>query len=223
MLRRAHLGWLFGPWLLLAAQASAQGQAQPSAPPELDSPRWTYEIRGAYFRPDLPLYSTFYGDDHDSYLSVAASYRFRDDLELGAEYGVMKDKGVGVLTESGDLGGSVEYRLDPFHVYANWIFQRERAQRVVPYVGAGLLVMRYEQDVELQPDIEGRTDVGWSARAGVRFRVGMHEGSSMGSGSPYWRSFVFVEAQEMSADAEDGLDLGGDALIVGFRMEFDLP
>jgi hypothetical protein len=173
-----------------------------------------------YFEPDLPLYSTFYGDDHDSYLSVAGSYRFRDWLELGAEYGFMKEDGAGVLTEGGELGGSVEYRLDPLHVYANWIFQREPLQRVVPYVGAGLLVMRYEQEIELQPEIEGRTDVGWSARAGVRFRVGAQGSSSMPAGGTYWRSFVFVEAQEMSAEADE-IELGGNALIVGFRMEFD--
>jgi hypothetical protein len=217
-MRRAHFVWLLLGLALHAGQASAQAQATGSG--TFESPRWTYEFRGVYFEPDLPLYSTFYGDDHDSYLSVAGSYRFRDWLELGAEYGLMKEDGVGVLTESGELGGTVEYRVDPVHVYANWIFQREQLQRVVPYVGAGMLVMRYEQEIELQPEIEGRTDVGWSARAGVRFRVGAQGSSAMPPGGTYWRSFVFVEAQEMSAEADD-VDLGGRALIVGFRMEFD--
>jgi hypothetical protein len=93
---------------------------------------------------------------------------------------------------------------------------------VVPYVGAGLLVMRYEQQVELQPDTEGRSDLGWSARAGVRFRIASHGPQRMASsGSPYWRSYIFLEAQEMSAES-DGVELGGDAVVLGFRMEFDL-
>jgi hypothetical protein len=135
----------------------------------------------------------------------------------------MKEKGVGVLTETGALGGSVEYRLDLFHLFANVAFERTREQRVVPYLGAGLLVMRYEQEVELQPDIDGRTDPGWSARAGVRFRLASHgpeQFRSSSGGSPYWRAYVFLEAQRMSAKADE-IELGGDALILGFRMEFD--
>ena len=130
--------------------------------PAVESPRWTYEIRGVYFEPDLELFETFYGDDTASYFGIAGTYRLRDWLELGGEYGLMKETGVGLLTESGTLGGSVEYRLEPFHVFANAIFQRTIDQRVVPYVGGGLLVMRYEQKVDFQDDVEGRTDVGLS-------------------------------------------------------------
>ena len=213
---------LLGALLATPLAGPAHAQAPSQAPRALESPRWTYELRGVYFRPDLPEFATFYGDETDAYLGVAVSYRIRERLELGGEYGLMKEDGVGFLTETGTLGGEVEYRLDPFHVFANWIFHNDGAQRVVPYVGAGLLVMRYEQQVELQPDIEGRTDLGWSARAGVRFRIAAHGPErTAANGSPYWRSYVFLEAQEMSAET-DGVDLGGDAVVLGFRMEFDL-
>ena len=112
-------------------------------------------------------------------------------------------------------------KLSPLHVFANAIFQRTIEQRIVPYVGGGLLVMRYEQKVDFQNDIEGRTDLGWSARAGVRFRIKTHEPSGTSSGGPYWRALAFLEAQHMSAEVDD-IDLGGDAVVVGFRMEFDL-
>jgi hypothetical protein len=202
--------------LLVTTRVSAQGAGA------LDSPRWTYELRGIYFRPDLPQFSTFYGDSHTTYFGLAGSYRLLDRLELGGEYGLMTEHGVGVLSDSGNLGGSVKYRLDSFHVFANWIFQNEPSQRVVPYLGAGLLVMRYEQAVEQQPTVEGRTDPGWSARAGVRFMIASvgpvpRSGSTESS---YWRSYMFVEAQHMSAKV-DGQNLGGDAFVVGFRMEFN--
>jgi opacity protein-like surface antigen len=202
--------------LLFNAPAWSQGSGS------LDSPRWTYELRGIYFRPDLPQFSTFYGNDHSTYFGVAGTYRLLDRLELGGEYGLMKEHGVGVQTNSGLLGGSVEYRLDSFHVFANWIFQNEPTQRVVPYVGAGLLVMRYEQSVELQPKIEGRTDPGWSARAGVRFQVASvgPVPRSSSTESSYWRAYMFLEAQHMSAKV-DGQNLGGDAAVLGFRMEFN--
>lgn len=189
--------------------------------PAVESPRWTYEIRGAYFQPDLELFETFYGDDTASYFGIAGTYRLRDWLELGGEYGLMSETGVGLLTESGTLGGTVELRLDPVQVFANYIFQRSVEQRVVPYVGAGLMVMRYEQKVDFQDDIEGRTDAGWSARAGVRFLIKTHTPTGRSSGDPYWRALAFVEAQHMSAEIDD-IDLGGDAIVVGFRMEFDL-
>jgi opacity protein-like surface antigen len=189
--------------------------------PAVESPRWTYELRGVYFEPDLELFETFYGGDADSYFGIAGTYRLRDWLELGGEYGLMKETGVGLLTESSALGGSVELRLDPVHVFANAIFQRSIEQRVVPYVGAGLFVMRYEQTVDFQDDIEGRTDVGWSARAGARFLIKTHEPTRRSAGDPYWRALVFVEAQHMSAEVDD-IDLGGNAVVVGFRMEFNL-
>ena len=202
--------------LLFNTPAWSQGSGS------LDSPRWTYELRGIYFRPDLPQFSTFYGNDHSTYFGIAGTYRLLDRLELGGEYGLMKEHGVGVQTNSGLLGGSVEYRLDSFHVFANWIFQNEPTQRVVPYVGAGLLVMRYEQSVELQPKIEGRTDPGWSARAGVRFQVASvgPVPRSSSTESSYWRAYMFLEAQHMSAKV-DGQNLGGDAAVLGFRMEFN--
>jgi hypothetical protein len=211
--------WLHALLLATWGVASAAGAQDASR----QSPHWNYELRAVYFEPDLDLFETFYGDDSDVYAGGALSYRLRDRLELGGEYGLMREKGSGLLTETGELGGSVEYRLDIFHVFANVIFERSATQRVVPYLGAGLLAMRYEQEVEFQSDIDGRTDLGWAARAGVRFRVGSYgpvqfRGSS--DGSPYWRAFVFLEAQQMSAKV-DGTELGGNAAILGFRMEFD--
>jgi len=204
---------------LVACVLAARGaRAQESA---AESPRWTYELRGAYFEPDLEQFATFYGDDTDSLLGIAGTYRLREWLELGGEYGWMEETGAGLLTETGTLGGTVELRLNPAQVFANVIFQRAIDQRVVPYVGAGLMVMRYEQKVDFQDDIEGRTDAGWSARAGVRFLIKTHEPTRRSAGDPYWRALAFVEAQHMSAEVDD-VDLGGNAVVIGFRMEFDL-
>ena len=203
---------------LVACVLAARGvRAQEAA---VESPRWTYELRGAYFEPGLEQFATFYGDDTERYFSVVGTYRLSDRLELGGEYGWMEETGVGLLTESGTLGGTVELTLDPIHVFANYIFQRTLEQRVVPYVGVGLFAMRYEQKVDFQNDIEGRTDLGGSARAGVRFRITTHQPSGTSSGGPYWRALAFLEAQYMSADVDD-IDLGGNAVVVGFRMEFD--
>ncbi len=202
--------------VLFTPRVSAQGSGS------LDSPRWSYELRGVYFEPELPQFSTFYGSDHSTYFGLAGTYRLLDRLELGGEYGLMREHGVGVLSDSNTLGGSVEYRLDSFHVFANMVFQSEPTQRVVPYVGGGLLVMRYEQAVAQQATVEGRTDLGWSGRAGVRFMVGSvgPVARSSSTESSYWRSYMFIEAQHMSAKV-DSQNLGGNAFVLGFRMEFN--
>lgn len=205
-------------WLVACVVAAGGVRAQQAA---VESPRWAYELRGSYFEPDLEQFATFYGDDSDSVFGIAGTYRLRDWLELGGEYGWMEATGAGLLTESGTLGGTVELRLNPAHVFANMIFQRSIDQRVVPYVGAGLVVTRYEQKVDFQNDIEGRTDAGWSARAGARFLIKRHEPTRTASGGPYWRALAFLEAQHLSAEVDD-IDLGGNAIVVGFRMEFDL-
>lgn len=205
--------------LLLAASGQAIAQA---AVESRDSPRWSYEIRAGYYAPDLDLFEVFYGDDTETLYSLTGSYRFKDWLELGGEYGQMRAKGVGILTSSQALGGSVTYRLELAHIYANFVFQRSPGQRVIPYLGLGVAVGAYHQAVTHQSSSDGRTDVGYSARLGIRFLAasrGLSSASTSRSGTP-WRSYAFLEAQRISIEVED-TQLGGDSYLVGFRMEFD--
>jgi len=207
---------------LLACAALAftvTGRAQETSA-ALDSPRWAYEFRAGVFEPDLNLFEVFYGDDSENLYAIAGSYRFKDWLELGGEYSYMRAKGVGILTSSQALGGSVRYQLNPVHVFANFILQREPDQLVVPYAGIGLAIARYEQEVAQQSDSKGRTDSGYSTRLGVRFMLGARRRPMSMSGSPYQRSFIFLEAQDLSFEA-DSIELGGRAYSLGFRMEFD--
>jgi opacity protein-like surface antigen len=216
---RCAVGLSLSVWSLAASwQAAAQ-----SPPAPIESPRWNYEIRGGYLRPDLDQFATFYGDREETYYGLAGSYRFLDWLEVGGEYGQMQAEGVGFLTSSQQLGGTVKYRLNPVHVFTNFIFQRTPRQRVVPYLGAGATVAAYEQEVESQPDRDGRTDIGYSVRAGVRFALASHGPMTSPSyaGSRYWRGYLIVEAQHMTFEVDD-VDLGGDAYVLGFRMEFDM-
>jgi opacity protein-like surface antigen len=210
---------LFASTLAYAAAATAQQTVVDA----IESPRWSYEFRAGEYAPDLDLFETFYGDDREDYYGMAFSYRFDDWLEVGGELSQMRASGVGVLTNSQTLGGSVKYRLNPIQVYSNVIFQRDAMQRVVPYLGLGLTVARYDQEVDLQGSSSGYTDLGYTARAGIRFRIATRQTarSMATSGSSYWRSFIFLEAQHISTEIDD-IELGGEAYLLGFRMEFDL-
>jgi hypothetical protein len=187
----------------------------------LTSPRWAYEIRGGEFEPDLERFADFYGDPDDGYFSLGISYRFLDWLELGGEVGQMRDTGTGVLSSTLEPGGSVRYRLRPVHIYTKFIYQRDRQQRFVPFLGLGVAVAGYKQEVDQQPDIDGRTDTGYSARLGLRTLLRSHGPvQSRTDSSPYWRAYLVLEVQSLTAEIED-VDLGGQVLELGFRMEFD--
>jgi hypothetical protein len=208
---------------------SLSAAAQRSDAPERASPRWTYEIRIGRFEPDLDGFETFYGNDNENIYALAGTYRLKDWLEIGGEYAHMRAGGAGILTSSQALGGSVRYQLNPVHVFSNFIFQREPDQLIVPYAGVGLAVAEYEQEVAQQGTSKGRTDTGYSARLGVRFMIAATRRPLGMAGSPYQRSFVFLEAQETSFDADTieiagqsaSVDLGGRSYSLGFRMEFD--
>ncbi len=208
---------VFALSLMIAGQVAAQGESA-----SIESPRWSYEIRGGNYHPDLDLFETFYGDNKEDYFGLAGSYRLKEWLEIGGEYSQMRAKGVGILTSTQALGGSVTYRLNPAHIYSNFIFQRSVRQRVVPYVGLGLTVAAYKQDVEIQGSIDGRTDLGYSARLGVRFLVGSKglTATAASAGNPDWRSYIFLEAQQISVEVDD-IELGGQSYMLGFRMEFN--
>jgi hypothetical protein len=189
----------------------------------IPTPRFSYEIRAGYFEPKLERYELFYGDDRETIYAISGGYRFKDWLEVGAELGRMRSRGVGLLTVSQQLGGAVEYKLIPLQIYSNFILQRESRQRAVPYLGFGLSAARYEQHVELQSQTEGTTDLGYSVRLGLRFFLGSNASDrpAFGSRDALWNSYMFIEASELSTKIRD-VDLGGQSFLLGFRMEFDL-
>ena len=199
----------------LSVNVLAQGDAEKA------DPHWNFEFKGGYFYPDLPDYKTFYGDDKDFYFALASSYRFRSWLEFGGEIGFMSDSGVGIQPASGQLGGKVRYTLVPVHAFVNFIYQRSYNQWLVPYVGAGLSVAYYNQDIDQQPDRNGLTDAGGMARAGLRLFVNPLDPGTAARASKgiLQRSYLFLEAQYFTTEI-DNTDLGGAVYLLGFRMEF---
>ena len=186
------------------------------------SPRWAFEIKGGQFYPDLENYSTFYGSDKTSYLTLTFGYRHRNWLEFGAELGRMEDDGVGVLTISGGLGGAVKYTLFPAQIFANFSYDVRREQLFVPYAGISVVSAYYEQEVDQQPSRDGRTDLGYGVRAGLRLSLNRLDprAAARNRDRPLKNSYLFIEAQSFSTES-DGIDLGGEIYQFGFRFEFD--
>ncbi len=182
----------------------------------ITSPRWMLELKAGRFEPDLDGYQRFYGNDEARYRSVEFAYRFRRWLEFGGGLAHMRDKGVGLLSISGALGGEVTYTLMPVHAFFNLRGDFNQDQLVVPYIGVGVTRSYYKQKIELQPKRTGTSDLGTIVRVGLQLSL-LRLGAE--SDSQIKRSYLFVEAQRFTTEVDD-IDLGGDVFLLGFRFEF---
>ena len=205
--------------LVAVPRESVSADAAPDSSPPTSSPRWMYEIKGGYAYPDVDDYEIFYGDDRDTVFAVAGAYRLRDWLEVGARIGYRRDDGIGRTVDGGEIEDAVRLEVLPVHAFADFIFAR-RSRRFTPYAGLGFGWALYEQEVEMQEDVDGRTDAGLYARAGMRFRFASSGRRGAPSGQMFTRSYAFFEAEHFDADVE-GIELGATSYLVGVRFEFE--
>ncbi len=68
---------------------------------------------------------------------------------------------------------------------------------------------------------EGSSDIGGAARAGLQLSLNRLTPGTVtySHGNQLLKSYVFLEAQYFSTK-KDGTDLGGDAYLLGLRLEF---
>ncbi|MGI9343425.1 MAG: outer membrane beta-barrel protein [Gammaproteobacteria bacterium] len=205
----------------LRAIAASLLFALPGVSQATDPTPWLFEIKGGIYEPDLPMYETFYGDDRNGYFAGAFGYQFRRWLELGGEVGYARDTGVGLQPGNNQLGGTVKYTLVPAHVFVNLVGKKTHDQLFVPYAGAGLSMAYYKQEVDGQSTRDGRTDLGYNARAGLQLLLNRLDKRTARRVSPDggFQSYLFVEAQWFTAEVDD-IDLGGIIYLLGLRVEW---
>lgn len=205
---------------LLATSAAPAGAADSTASTGAP-PRWALEFKGGIFEPDLPDYETFYGSDDNGLWAVAGAYRFYNWLELGLELSYARDNGTGILGDEDSLGGDVEYTLVPLQLFVNLRYDVTPDQLFVPYAGVGLAMAWYQQKISQQGDRDGTSDIGGAARAGLQLSLNrlMPNTVTYSRGDQLLKSYVFLEAQYFSTE-KDGIDLGGNAYLLGLRLEF---
>ena len=185
------------------------------------TPKWALEFKGGIFEPDLPDYETFYGSDDNGLWAVAGAYRFYNWLELGLELSYAKDNGTGTLADENSLGGDVEYTLVPLQLFVNLRYDVAPDQLFVPYAGVGLAMAWYRQKISRQGDRDGTSDIGGAARAGLQLSLNrlMPSTVTYSRGDQLLKSYLFLEAQYFSTE-KDSIDLGGNAYLLGLRLEF---
>lgn len=213
----------------LEVELEAQQVVEPETPQNLayfvgapeKPPRWSLEIKGGDFEPDLDEWRRFFGDETASEFGVAFGYKLTRWLEVGLEADYIRDKGAGRLPSNDTVGGSVTYNLFPAHVYVlvRGIFHEN--QRFVPYVGGGFTRAYYRQKIDNQASRRGDTD-GEHARAGLQILLDWIDRGSAGSMQSELgvnNTYLILEVQKFSAEI-DGIELGGESAMVGFLFEF---
>jgi hypothetical protein len=199
------------------APAEAQ-EPQPSVP--VSRPYWTVEIKGGRFEAELEDWEQFYGDDRTDQSGLLAGYKFLRQVEVGLAIDSIKDKGVGTLPISDELGGEVDFELYPAHLYVmlRGIFFEN--QWVVPYVGGGATRVYYRQAIDNQASVRGKVN-GDHTRAGLQFLLDwIDTGSASGfEEEGVENTYLTVEVTSFSAEI-DGIELGGEIKMIGLAFEF---
>ncbi|HEX7080639.1 MAG TPA: CFI-box-CTERM domain-containing protein [Gammaproteobacteria bacterium] len=207
--------------LWLAALSLVAFSASAQEPPS--GPRWMYSLKGGFMYPDIDEFETFYGDDRDGVFAVSGGYRFRDWLEAGVGIGYLSERGDGLTPDGARVPDAVKLELLPVHFFAGFALP-DPDRRLVPYAEVGAGWTFYREAIELQPDRDGKSELGTFARLGVRWRFAS-EGRRMPSGEPsidiFSHSYVFLEAEHVATEA-DGIELGGTSWLLGVRFELEL-
>lgn len=222
--------------LLTASVVSAQETTDPQAPaPDIvtDSnmrfltegpaklPRWSLEIKGGDFEPDIEEWQTFFGEETADEIGLAFAYKIKRWLEVGASVDYIRDKGVGRLPLNDATGGSVTYNLFPANVYVvlRGIFHEN--QRFVPYIGGGFTRAYYRQKIDNQASRRGHTD-GEHVRAGLQILLDWIDrggSSSLEDEAGINNTYLILEVKKLSAELDE-VELGGESAMIGLLFEF---
>lgn len=219
-MNRRLSGLLLAAAAPLAAAQGVLGDWRSAPPPQAVEPRWALELKQGDFKPSLPDWAAFYGEEETRHRALAFGYKPLRALEVGLEVGQMHDVGVGELPLGGGTGGEVDYRLRPVHAYLLLRLVFGEDQGAVPYVGAGVTRAYYRQRPEGEAARKGEAD-GRMRRYGLQLLLDpVDEPLAREAGRGGLKnSYLFVERHRFDAEV-DGIDLGGETTFIGLLFEF---
>lgn len=198
---------------------------------EIGVPKWSVEVKGGSFIPDLPGYSNYYGDRDMGEFGAAWSYKIFRQLEAGVEGMYSWDKGTGYAPLHGAYNATVDYQLFPLNAFVLIRGVFAEGQFLVPYVGGGWTRVFYRQKISDQGDVRGSAD-GYHARAGLQVLLDdldPEAANNMYLDYGIYHTYFFLEAGYSRAmiDAIDpvtglsgSVNLGGTSLRAGLLFEY---
>lgn len=207
--------------LLVLATSATAALAQDSTATAL--PHWSVEIKAGRFKPDVPEWETYYGDDSTRAFAVAIGRKLVRQVELGAELLYGSDRGNGSLPLNDRLGGDVLYEFAPVHAYILARGVLSERQWLVPFIGAGIGQLYYRQHVSGGSSSEGNTAY-YTARAGMQLlldRLSPNSATNLRRDYGIEHTYLILDFQRSSAEINGTpWDLGGDTWLAGLLFEY---
>jgi hypothetical protein len=197
-----------------------------AADPLLDQPRWSLEVKGGAFYPDIDNWEAFYGSKRTGHFAGSLAYKIFRYLEVGVEGGYSSDSGQGFALQHAVQTGKVKYEIAPLQAFILFRGVFTENQLLAPYAGGGWTRIFYRETVENQDVIRGSAD-GYHGRAGLQLLLDTIDASAANSfymDFGVHHTYLFVEAEYIRAMTDDAngvsVNLGGTSYLAGFLFEF---
>ena len=133
-------------------------------------PHYSFALTAGAMRPDTSDWSTYYSDDTPREFSLALGWKPLRFLEIGAEASYFGARGEGYLPLNDSSGGQVVHEIAPVGLYAVLRGQWQFDQLLVPYIGAGVSRVYYQQSIAGASQSHGNVD-GHSIKAGLQISL----------------------------------------------------
>lgn len=210
--------------------------AHAATTPVVAEPRWSLEIKGGNFIPDIPNWAAYYDKRSTTQYSGSLAYKITPLIEAGIELGRSHDEGralgPGHTADAGfpAFAGAATHDIFPLNVFVLMRGIVSEDQWVIPYVAGGLTRIYYRDEIKYQPTARGYAD-GYHGRAGLQFMLdGIDEDTSklLSANLGIKHFYLFIEAERTRAmiDTEAtatspsrSVNLGGTSWLLGFRFE----
>lgn len=202
--------------MLMPSAAYADDQAG-------DAPRWSLELKGGSFTPDIQNWSQHYGGRSMPVFAATLGYKILRQLEVGVEAGSARDTGQAFQPINNISSGNAEYEIQPLNVFVLLRGVMHEEQLLVPYAGGGWTHVLYRTTVQGNQTVRGSAD-GYHVRGGVQLLLdAMDQGASSVMYRDYrvLHTYFFIEAERTWAKVRSvSVELGGTAYLFGLLFEF---
>ena len=188
----------------------------------LTQPRYSFALTLGQIKPDTPNWSTHYSDSTPREVTLALGWKPLSFLETGIEAGHFSARGTGYLMLNARPGGQVVHEVAPLHVYAVIRGKFYFDQWLVPYLGANVGQVFYQQSVAESGSSRGSAS-SHGLKAGLQLSLDhVDPGATRTLRQEYGIEHVYV-AIEHADNTAKAMDVNGESIeLLGRSLRFGL-
>lgn len=211
-------------FIIPALTMLSPGLTQANEP--LSLPRYSFAFTLGQIKPKTPDWSTYYAETTPREIALALGLKPLPFFEAGLEASYFSARGTGYLPLNDRVGGQVVHEIAPIHFYAVLRGQFYFDQWIVPYFGANVGQVYYQQSVAESGSRRGRAS-SHGMKAGLQLSLDhVDPGATRTLRQEYGIEHVYavIEHVDNTAKAMDvngeSIELLGRSLRLGLLFEF---